>query len=290
MNWPHWWKDDEALIDIFGKFKNYLTGRIIKSKTLAHFKYGCIKSAQACIRAMDGQVFRDPLTRDVKRLTVRMMVLNDHQQRMEEHKFNERQTTITELTDVRGTHDLFISNLPDWSTNDMLRKLFHEFGHIVFVKKAINSDNGKPKGYARLKYSTLQSAQLAIEGMDGQKIEDPIRKGEGGGRLSKQPLKVRMAEYDRVKHVPNPNKVTKKERNALKLEKREKPLLLSTKAQRRILEEKRIEEKKEKKAIEKERISKLQKEKMERKARNKVTVGLQKAEKIAKILKRDPRK
>ena len=81
----------------------------------------------------------------------------------------------------RGIHkegppgaNLFIYHLPVSVTDADLKTLFTACGHIVSAKVYIDKQTGKSKGFGFVSYDSVLSARLAIETMNGFKVDNKI--------------------------------------------------------------------------------------------------------------------
>ena len=83
---------------------------------------------------------------------------------------------------------LFIGGL-SWNTNDEgLRSAFEQFGAIDDVRVITDRDTGRSRGFGFITYTSGDSAQKAIEEMDGKeldgrsiKVNEAQEKPRGGG-------------------------------------------------------------------------------------------------------------
>ena len=80
--------------------------------------------------------------------------------------------------DVRNAPSkiLFVGNL-NWSTvEDTLWDAFSEYGEVSSVRLPTDRETGKPKGYGYIEFSILDSAQKAMDTMNGRELDGrPIR-------------------------------------------------------------------------------------------------------------------
>ncbi len=66
---------------------------------------------------------------------------------------------------------IFVGNLADEVTEDDLRRVFENFGHVTAV--SITKDSfGESKGVAFVEMSDKAEAQAAINGLNGQELKD----------------------------------------------------------------------------------------------------------------------
>jgi len=71
---------------------------------------------------------------------------------------------------------LFVGNL-SWNTvEDTLWDAFSEYGEVSSVRLPTDRESGKPKGYGYIEFSIVDSAQKAIDAMNGKELDGrPIR-------------------------------------------------------------------------------------------------------------------
>ena len=71
---------------------------------------------------------------------------------------------------------LFVGNL-SWNTvEDTLWDAFSEYGEVSSVRVPTDRESGKPKGYGYIEFSVVDSAQKAIDAMNGTELDGrPIR-------------------------------------------------------------------------------------------------------------------
>jgi|SRR5690349_16347994 len=79
---------------------------------------------------------------------------------------------------------LFVGNLSFNTTEEALRDAFSAFGEIVDLKLVLDRDTGRSRGFAFVELATNESANAAIEKMNGAMVD---------GR----PLRVNIAEARR---------------------------------------------------------------------------------------------
>lgn len=72
--------------------------------------------------------------------------------------------------------NLFIYHLPVSITDSDLKTLFTACGNIVSAKVFIDKQTGKSKGFGFVSYDSAASAQLAIETMNGFKVDNKVLK------------------------------------------------------------------------------------------------------------------
>uniref|UniRef100_A0A1D1YVA8 Nucleolin n=1 Tax=Anthurium amnicola TaxID=1678845 RepID=A0A1D1YVA8_9ARAE len=67
--------------------------------------------------------------------------------------------------------NLFVSGLSKRTTTDGLREAFSKFGQIVQARVVTDRISGYSKGFAFVRYTTLEEANAAIEGMHGKFLD-----------------------------------------------------------------------------------------------------------------------
>lgn len=66
---------------------------------------------------------------------------------------------------------LFVGNLP-WSVDDnALQGLFEEFGEVTSARVMTERDTGRSRGFGFVEFADAETAQKAIEAMDGKDVE-----------------------------------------------------------------------------------------------------------------------
>jgi len=88
---------------------------------------------------------------------------------------------------------LFVGNLSFSTTEDQLQEAFGQFGNVVEAKIILDRDTGRPRGFGFVTMDSENSAQEAIDGMNGTMLDGrplrvniaeerrPPRGGGGGG-------------------------------------------------------------------------------------------------------------
>lgn len=67
--------------------------------------------------------------------------------------------------------NLFVKNLPDSIDNAGLQDMFNKYGNIM-SSKVVTTDEGKSKGYGFVQFETEESANAAIEKLNGSTVGD----------------------------------------------------------------------------------------------------------------------
>lgn len=87
---------------------------------------------------------------------------------------------------------LYVGNLSFRTDEHALREAFQAFGEVTSATIATDRDTGRSRGFGFVEMDSEDSAQAAIEGMDGQEFEGRTltvnvarpredRRGGGGG-------------------------------------------------------------------------------------------------------------
>jgi cold-inducible RNA-binding protein len=67
--------------------------------------------------------------------------------------------------------NLYVGNLSYDTTEDTLRTLFAEFGEIESVNLITDRYTGRPRGFAFVEMATEETAQAAIEALNGKMVD-----------------------------------------------------------------------------------------------------------------------
>jgi RNA recognition motif-containing protein len=67
--------------------------------------------------------------------------------------------------------NIYVGNLSYETTEDTLRTLFAEFGEVEAVKVITDRYSGRSKGFAFVEVATEESAQKAIEALNGKSVD-----------------------------------------------------------------------------------------------------------------------
>ena len=68
--------------------------------------------------------------------------------------------------------NIYVGNLSYNTTEDDLRTKFSAFGTVDSVKVIADRDTGRSKGFAFIEMSDQSSGNAAIEGLNGQDLDD----------------------------------------------------------------------------------------------------------------------
>jgi len=66
--------------------------------------------------------------------------------------------------------NIYVGNLNYALTEDELKEVFEELGNVVSVKIIKDRETGKSKGFGFVEYDNEESAQQAIEEMNGAEV------------------------------------------------------------------------------------------------------------------------
>ncbi|CAA6657932.1 unnamed protein product [Spirodela intermedia] len=67
--------------------------------------------------------------------------------------------------------NLFVSGLSKRTTSEGLREAFAKFGQVIQARVVTDRGSGYSKGFAFVRYATLEEAEAAIKGMDGKFLD-----------------------------------------------------------------------------------------------------------------------
>ena len=68
-------------------------------------------------------------------------------------------------------NNVYVGNLNYRLRDDDLKQIFSDFGEVVSAKVIMDRDSGRSKGFGFVEMSDEESAQKAIESLDGQDVE-----------------------------------------------------------------------------------------------------------------------
>ncbi|KAJ4850853.1 hypothetical protein Tsubulata_032253 [Turnera subulata] len=143
---------DGQLFDAFSEFKSLASVRVCRdSSTGRSLCYGYVNfiSPQDAIRAIETKN-HTPLNGKVMRVT---WSVRDPDARRS------------------GKGNVFVKNLSESVDNSRLQDLFCQFGNIVSCK-VVTSEEGKSKGFGFVQFETEDSANSAIENLNGANVDD----------------------------------------------------------------------------------------------------------------------
>lgn len=175
--------DNKVLYDTFSSFGNILSCKVVgdingsKGYGFVHFESD--EAAQRAIEKVNGMMLAEK-----KVFVGRFKSRND---RMRE--FGERAKQFT---------NLFIKNMPDEWTDDLLEDAFKEFGEILSHKVVCDEQTGQSKCYGFVSFKEHDQAETACEVMNGKDHNGKLlycgraqKKAEREGELK--------AKYDKLK-------------------------------------------------------------------------------------------
>ena len=67
--------------------------------------------------------------------------------------------------------DIYVGNLAYSTTDDLLQKLFAEYGTVSSARVCIDRMSGRSKGFGFVEMPTSSEAQAAIEAINGREID-----------------------------------------------------------------------------------------------------------------------
>jgi RNA recognition motif-containing protein len=85
---------------------------------------------------------------------------------------------------------IYVGNLPFSATDDSLREMFEQAGHVESARIITDRDTGRSKGFGFVEMSTQQEASEAIKKFNGTELDGrsltvnearPMTPREGGG-------------------------------------------------------------------------------------------------------------
>lgn len=84
----------------------------------------------------------------------------------------EQEEIMQNQTPQVNPNKIFVGNLPYTVGEDELRDLFAPHGQIVDLRLIIDRDSGRSKGIGFVEYDSEESAQKAIEALNGHEINE----------------------------------------------------------------------------------------------------------------------
>ena len=94
--------------------------------------------------------------------------------------------------------NIYIGNLSDHTTEDMLKTLFAEFGEIESVKVIKDRFSGRTKGYGFIDMPSNSEADQAIKALNGNRLDGShikVKPADSGGKKKKKKRSFRRRDY-----------------------------------------------------------------------------------------------
>ncbi|XP_076936374.1 polyadenylate-binding protein 2-like [Bidens hawaiensis] len=147
--------DNKALHDTFSSFGNILSCKIATYNTGQSKGYGFVQfdteeAAQTAIDKLNG------------------MLINDKQVYV--GHFLRKQERDSSLSRAKF-NNVYVKNLSDSTTDEDLKKTFGEYGTITSAVVMRDAD-GKSKGFGFVNFESADDAVVAVEGLNGKKIDE----------------------------------------------------------------------------------------------------------------------
>ncbi len=156
-----WNTSEIQLQEAFEKFGTIQELRIVthkitgKSRGFGFVTFADETSAKAAVEKMDGS--------SLDNRPIRVSIAEERQDRPEEDGSSQESTN--------EDRKVFLGAL-DWKTDDnTLRRAFEEFGSIEGIRIVTDRYTGKSKGFGFITFSSPVEAKVAIEKMDGIRID-----------------------------------------------------------------------------------------------------------------------
>jgi RNA recognition motif-containing protein len=89
--------------------------------------------------------------------------------------------------------NIYVGNLSFDTTEDTLKSLFSEFGHVESVKLIKDRFSGRPKGYGFIEMPDNSEADQAVKALNGNRINGNI-------------IKIKQADSGRKKRKKRPSR------------------------------------------------------------------------------------
>jgi len=70
----------------------------------------------------------------------------------------------------KASRSVFVGNIPYEATEETLRQIFGEIGHVRSFRLVTDKETGKPKGYGFVEYSDRATAASAIRNLQGREV------------------------------------------------------------------------------------------------------------------------
>jgi len=90
--------------------------------------------------------------------------------------------------------NIYVGNLPDHMTEEVIRQMFEAFGEVESVKIINDRFSGRPKGFAFVEMPSNSEADKAIKALNGNVVEKRVIKvnhADSGGKKKKKTFKKR---------------------------------------------------------------------------------------------------
>ncbi|KAJ2704474.1 hypothetical protein FB645_003262 [Coemansia sp. IMI 203386] len=101
------------------------------------------------------------------------------------HPLDHQQLLSPTSVDVVDSRNVYIRNLPEDCTDDVLIHMSSVYGEIESSKSIIHEETGKCKGYGFVKYKTMQQALAAIEAFNMQGFQSTLAKDSFKSKLKR---------------------------------------------------------------------------------------------------------
>lgn len=90
--------------------------------------------------------------------------------------------------------NIYVGNLADQMTEDVIRQMFEVFGEVESVKIVKDRFTGQPKGFAFVEMPSNSEADKAIKALNGNVVEKKVIKvnhADSGAKKKKKSFKKR---------------------------------------------------------------------------------------------------
>merc|ERR1712072_1255540 len=164
--------DNKMLYDTFCTFGNILSCKIAydeqaRSKGFGFVHYETEEAAETAIEKVNGKMLKDKIV-----YVGKFKRKQDHEGEVGEKKFT----------------NIFVKNLDESATEDIIREMFAAFGEITSLALMKNEDNTS-KGFAFINFADMDAAKKAVDAKNGEEF---LGKPMFVGRAQKK--SERMAE------------------------------------------------------------------------------------------------
>ncbi|OAA68250.1 polyadenylate-binding protein [Niveomyces insectorum RCEF 264] len=148
--------DNKALHDTFAAFGNILSCKVAQdehgnSKGYGFVHYETDEAAQQAIKHVNGMLLNE------KKVYVGHHIPKKDRQ----SKFEEMKANFT---------NIYVKNLSPEVTDDEFRELFEKYGAVTSSTIAREQDTGKSRGFGFINFTTHESANRAVEELNGREI------------------------------------------------------------------------------------------------------------------------